>query len=118
MDAVEFLKAFNKMCNLNCVETCITCPLKEECCDLTSEYCNPGKVVSIVEQWAKEHPVKTRQSEFLKMFPTAELMENGVINVCPAVVDSMERDKEGNRCKNITKSCFDCKRTYWMQEVE
>ncbi len=118
MDAVKFLKAFNRMCN-NYKETCMTCPLERESCDLTSKYCNPEKVVSVVEQWAKTHLItKTRQSEFLKMFPTAAFIENGALDVCPATVDSMKRDETSNRCGDITKSCFDCKRDYWMQEGE
>lgn len=57
MDALEFLKAYNRICD-SYGGTCIACPLKEEYCDLINEDCNFEKVVSVVEKWAKEHPVK------------------------------------------------------------
>lgn len=34
-----------------------------------------GEMISIVEQWSKDHPIKTRQSEFLKMFPMTYMPE-------------------------------------------
>lgn len=117
MDALKFSKAYARMCNTY-KEICEGYPLEKKTCGFISKYCNHEEVVSIVEQWAKEHSAKTRQSEFLKMFPTATFIKNGALDVCPAMVDSMERNEVGNRCKNIAKSCFDCKRDYWMQEVE
>lgn len=71
MDAVEFLKAKVRMCeNIHC-----------EACGLHSgniycvTYCfvYPDEAVAAVEKWAKEHPIKTRQSEFLKVIPNAPM---------------------------------------------
>lgn len=117
MDAVEFLKAFRRMCN-KYNNTCVDCPFNQQICDLFEKNCDHKIMVSIVEKWAKKHPAKTRQSEFLKMFPTAVLIENGALDVCPAAVDSMERNKKTGGCRDRAKNCFDCKRDYWMQEVE
>lgn len=61
----------------------------------------------------KDHPakpVKTRQSEFLRMFPNARLY-SGVVSVAPCEVD----DTLSFRC-NIDCS-LKCRRDYWLQEV-
>lgn len=113
MDAIEFLKAFNRMCN-NYRETCMTCPLERGICDLTSKYCNPEKVVSVVEKWEKGHSIKTRQSKFLEQFPDTELDEDGVINISPCSVNR----GYGIDCIDTQASCSICRRTYWMEEIE
>lgn len=56
MDAVEFIKEYYRICEAH--EDCVDCPFtKEEIdipCDLISK--NAEKIVSIVKQWAEEHP--------------------------------------------------------------
>lgn len=68
------------------------------------------EMISIVEQWAKEHPVKTRQSEFLRMFPNADFCQD-VINISPCSIE-----KEMKKCCGDME-CDECKRTYWLTEV-
>lgn len=111
MDAVEFVKTVNRLCkNLRCKE----CPVyKEGICtvgfdDYSVE--NIEKTISKVEQWAKEHPIKTRQSEFLKMFPDADLCRD-VINILPCSVE-----KEMSKCCD-NKRCVECRKDYWLAEV-
>lgn len=76
MDAVEFFKTVNRLCkNQKCEE----CPVykNDMCCMVgfdDESVKSIEETVSKVEQWAKGHPVKTRQSEFLKMFPNAPLL--------------------------------------------
>lgn len=76
MDAVEYLKGKNRMCD-NCAEDygeeCMLHTKAQEVGELCSTYAQryPAEAVEIVERWAKEHPAKTRQSEVLKMFPSA-----------------------------------------------
>lgn len=110
MDALEFLKAYAKMCH-SYKEACKGCPLKGKVCALSSGYCNYEEVIFLVEQWAKEHPAKTRQSEFLKQFPDALLDENGVIDISPCIVSRGFRVD----CSNRDTSCPSCRRAYWMQ---
>lgn len=109
MDAVEYVKTQYRLCRS---KDCPECPLqdKENCCCImdTIEYAE--KAVQIVEQWAKDHPVKTRQSEFLKMFPNASLYR-GVVSIPPC---SIEKEMRGN-C--LTRDCFKCRKTYWLTEV-
>ena len=111
MDAVKYIKALRRLCESK--RKCTECPLlnKEEsyCIVDTGEYAE--KAVQIVEQWAKDHPVKTRQSEFLKMFPNAVIDEdNGILCIKPCEID------ESIGCTN-GKGCDDCYRKYWLTEV-
>lgn len=75
------------------------------------------EVVREVEEWATAHPRKTRQSEFLEQYPEAQIDDNGVLSVCPTVISSSHR-KDGGGCLNIRRKCTDCRREFWMQEVE
>lgn len=111
MDAVKYIKALRRLCESK--GKCTECPLlnKEEsyCIVDTGEYAE--KAVQIVEQWAKKHPVKTRQSEFLKMFPNAVIDEDdGILCIRPCDID------ERIGCTN-GKGCDDCYRKYWLAEV-
>ena len=78
---------------------------------------HPEEAVEIVERWAKEHPRKTRQSEFLKMFPRASMTADGIIAFCPENMDSAfvcpikERDR-------YDPECGECRKKYWLEEVE
>lgn len=80
MDAVEFLKMKKRMCE-SYVGSCMGCPIrdaKHEKCMSCEKYMReyPVETVAIVEKWLAEHPIKTRQSEFLKLFPNAKLEEH------------------------------------------
>lgn len=123
MDIVEFFQTVNRLCkNQSCAE-CPICKkgtIKEMCMvrrtvmlgDASVE--DIEEIVSKVEQWAKDHPVKTRQSEFLKKFPKADLTR-----LLPCVI---EKDKRAMRCAKY--SCFSnpnycgmCRDDYWNEEV-
>lgn len=114
MDAVEFLKARSRMCNDNVCEG--DCPLFYCCNDRIDD--NMVKLVSIVEKWAKEHPVKTRQSEFLKQWPDAEIGDDGLPSVAPCQLykDMEEKDENGVCCKNC--GCAECRRDFWLKKIE
>ena len=73
--------------------------------------------VLAVEQWAKEHPVKTRQSEFLKIFPNAEIGDDGYPSVAPCQLykNMEEKDKNVVCCKNC--GCTECRRDFWLAEI-
>ena len=114
MDAVEYLKAFGRLCNnYLCGDNC---PLIDICDDVS----NDGYVrkVQIVEQWAKEHPAKTRQSEFFKQWPDAEIGDDGLPSVAPCQLykDIEEKDENGVCCKNL--ECAECRRDFWLKEIE
>ena len=75
MDAVEFLKVLGKMCDGNCRK----CEFGKKASRAEPCHCwrnaHPEEAVAIVEKWAKEHPVKTRQSVFLEQWPDARINE-------------------------------------------
>lgn len=69
-------------------------------------------VVKEVEEWSAAHPRKTRQSVFLENYPYARIDSQSVLHVCPA-------DVYGNNvCPEEKEICYDCRREFWMQEVE
>ena len=57
---------------------------------------------------------KTRQSVFLEHYPEAVLDCYGVLRVCPTYISAEYRE----RCLNTEIKCTDCRREFWMQEVE
>ena len=110
MDAVEFLNEGTRMCNS--YEACVGCPMEQtdDCCMLEM---NLKQMISIVEQWAKEHPVKTRQSELQKLFPDLAL-EDGWFCMCPKYV-GQKKCIDGPLEKS---TCDKCRRDFWMKEIE
>lgn len=125
MDALKFIEERNRMCDRywQVDGDCDGCPLVDtrECNEMRNMVDDSGKavgeVVEIVEKWSKEHPRKTRQSVFLEQYPEAQIDDNDVLSVCPAVISPSHR-KDGGGCLNIHKVCADCRRGFWMQEVE
>ena len=114
MDAVEYLKALGRLCNnYLCGDNC---PLIDSCDDESDD--GYVRKVQIVEQWAKEHPVKTRQSEFLKQWPDAEIGDDGYPSVAPCQLykDMEEKNEDGVCCKNC--GCAECRRDFWLKEIE
>ena len=114
MDAVEFLRTAYRM--YDTYRDCDSCHTYGNACFVnpTDRRRNPDGVVAAVENWAKVHPVKTRQSEFLKMFPNADLTR-----LLPCHV---EKDKRPMRCAkygylSITCRCDKCRDDYWNEEV-
>lgn len=118
MDAVEFFKTVNRLCKNQ--KSCNGCPIcKDGMCMVRrmamlddDSIKSVDETVSKVEQWAKDNPVKTRQSEFLKLFPNAP-KSGRVLDICPQNlnIDYMPP----KRCENI--SCGACKTDYWNEEV-
>lgn len=58
-------------------------------------------------------PKKTRQSEFLKAYPNAKLIDGKVLSISPCLIDRTHNTEE---C--IDGYCKLCKEKYWLQEVE
>lgn len=115
MDAVEFFKTANRLCKDQGCKKCPAC--KEGVCMVMrmirlddNSAKSIEETISKVEKWAKEHPVKTRQSAFLRMFPNADLCRD-VIDISPCSIEKEMRKCCGDR------NCGECKRTYWLTEV-
>ena len=120
MDAVEFIKAINRLCKEQ--EYCEICPMLGYACDEKTSTIMDGfnlesvqKMVEVCEQWAKDHPAKTRQSEFLKMFPNAKFDMNHILQIEPCKIDITREEHEV--CKSDKFKCTDCRREYWLEKV-
>lgn len=116
MDAVKFMKERNRMCKAS--SACAGCALHDKATGLCPKWCfeNPEEAVAAVEKWAKEHPRKTRQSEFLKMFPNVMLNSDGQPYMCPRTLDNAYHPD--SNCILDVDVCRRCREKFWNQEVE
>lgn len=104
MDAVEFLDKVDRLSKRGSTEE------KMRYNDYRTARDNT-RAVKFVERWAAEHPVKTRQSEFLKHYPGARIFLGCLIE-CPKNVF----DDTGINCN--AQFCHECKKAFWLAEVE
>lgn len=124
MDAIKYIKTLRRLCKMQktCNGCLYGCPLRLNG-DCIAGLCDDGlcdgaeKAAQIVEQWSKDHPVKTRQSEFLKMFPNAN--SKIITRLLPCSIDS---NMKPLRCAkygylSITCRCDRCCDDYWKEEV-
>ncbi len=112
MDAVEFLKEWKRMCNVvrdgGRVYNPIECAVGGSC-DRCEAWviANPEQAVENIEEWAEEHPVKTRMQDFLEKHPGAPL-EHGYPVACA------EFCGYGMCAERAPKSCQKC----WNRPLE
>lgn len=108
-----FFKELKRMCD-KFNSTCVGCKIYSICLD-TGCYGfikdNPQEAIEIVQEWSDSNPVKIRQSEFLKLFPNAKMID-GHINICPITVNTKFENCNPKLC------CYECKEKYWLSEVE
>lgn len=107
MDAVKFLQERNRMYKSGAATPSI---------GLEDDY-DPVIAVKVVEEWAAAHPRKTRQGVFLEQYPKAIVGDDGVLRVCPSPIFPSDRSAY-NGCVRPNSLCSDCRREFWMQEVE
>lgn len=108
---------FARMCktyHTNCPD----CPMWNEVCTFCiMDNTQVDKANEIILKWRKEHPIKpikTRQSEFLKMFPNADISYEGYLEIEPCNIEKSLFD-------NVTcapRDCEECKKNYWLAEVD
>lgn len=114
MDTVEYVKQRERMCDY--YANCYGCPARdyERCSSLDGIF----KLVPIVEQWSKEHPLKTRQSEFLKQWPDTEISDDGLPSIAPCQLDvGLIHGKAQKDCED-REVCDKCRRDFWLKEIE
>lgn len=102
MDAVKFVEERRRMYTLGCIKKAI------------NDYNTKAEaVVAEVEAWSAAHPRRTRQSVFLEQYPEAYVAKStGLIDIQPCFIDKTLNPR------GCVKKCVDCKREFWMQEVE
>lgn len=122
MDAVKFIEERRRMCK-SFGNKCTSCPAlkvheNELYCavDIRSTLDDTAQV-AVVEAWSAAHPHKTRQSVFLEQYPEANISEQGVLLVCPCPISASHRNALGG-CATMCRGCDDCRKEYWLQEVE
>lgn len=107
MDAVKFLQERNRMFLSGVATPSI---------GLEDDF-DPVMAVEIVEKWSEQHPRRTRKSVFLEQYPEALVFDGGTLSACPVLFSSEYRNAYGG-CASPYGSCADCRREFWMQEVE
>ncbi len=112
MDAIEFVKQLRRMDEKGVLKNRYIYPCVGRETDL------PEEVVAEVEQWAKEHPAKTRQSVFLEQYPDAIISDDELPEVAPCQLCSgLIHGESVEDCEN-RGLCDECRHEFWMQEVE
>ena len=106
MDAVEYVKTTRRMIANNV-------PMKSMLGGWT-----PEDIVKEVEQWAKEHSVKTRQSEFLKQWPDAEIGNDKLPGVAPCWLNTELICGDNQEDCEDRGVCDKCRRDFWLKEIE
>lgn len=122
MDALKFIEERQRMCKSyydaekgHCSDEC---PAHDvQCTDLDDLSTDAEELVTRVEAWAAAHPRKTRQSVFLEQWPEARIGDDGVLQIYPCSISASHRNARGN-CVTMGRECPDCRREFWMQEVE
>ena len=111
MDAVDCMKAVTRMLKSGTIDCAIQ---KYISAQKKNDY---EGMVEAAEQWAAEHSIKTRQSVFLEQFPNVRLDTNEIIYISPCRVDPKQYPFNGKDCCKF-RFCGECRREFWMQEVE
>lgn len=95
----------------SCSIECLECPLSDKnngidvgCQAFENKY--PEKAEKVIEQWAKEHPVKTYAQDFFEKHPNARKDEFGRPKIC-------REDIYGGGCRD-DNNCVDC----WNEPME
>lgn len=116
-EKVKLIKDYARMCESKVGIDCDGCELnknkKYSSCKLFMMK-EPEQAVDIIEKWAAGHPLKTRQSEFLKMFPNAK-MRDGTIIINPCEINII--NAESKMCED-SSDCNECRLNYWIEEIE
>lgn len=115
MDAVEYFKIKGRMCAAH-DDVCDDCPLAIDC--FSKELENPEEAVKIVNEWNESHPRRTRQDEFLKVFPTTKrhMVEDGKFVLAIRPCDLIEEYQTQKWCEQ--HSCASCRKLFWWKEVD
>ena len=114
MNAVEYLNQSKRMCESysNKCDYCGIFIVKgygASCHWWTTNY--PKQAIAIVEQWAKEHPVKTYLSVLLEKFPNNNICPHSFPSFC---VEEVYGTRAGMNCNKLQVQCMKC----WNREYK
>lgn len=116
MDAIKFLKERNRMCITNV--SCYDCPAHDLGCSNSCKFAmenwaSPEQQINLVKEWSAAHPLQTRQSVFMEQWPYVWLDGNRVISLSPCTLSKEYRDMNCD-----LRDCAECRKEFWMKEVE
>jgi hypothetical protein len=95
--------------------SCCECPLyRGNVCGTNARY-NVYDLISMVEKWGEEHPIKTNGSEFLNKFPNSKVygykpLGGAGTSVVIVLDDSKSENDDNNRIEVPAE--------WWEKEVE
>ena len=121
MNTYEYIMERKRMCKsfdkgYGC-QMCPACDNELHCVLSVMSTLDAKEQAAIVEKWSAEHPRKTRQDVFMEQYPEANLDAYGVLRICPVNISAEYRDKSGE-CLLLYSDCRDCRKDFWMAEVE
>lgn len=118
MDAVEFIKATDRICKY--YANCSDCPLSmynngtNLLCDAYVKD-NPEIAVNKIEMWSKEHHRKTMRQVFMEKYPNAKLGDDKTpLNICPTDLGYTIYKTCGNSGFCDSRTCEEC----WNRPME
>ena len=113
MDAIKFMTEYQRMCTS--YDRCADCPLYADkpCSEMPSRYTKEfsSNLIKAVEDWSANHHATTRADLFKKIYPNAEIDQFGSLYICPCELNT------NFKCEPEI-SCVDCRRQYWLKEVQ
>lgn len=110
MDAVEFLNEYSRLCDYYTPHDCQKCPLFEtKNCSIVEGEPDFELIVSITEQWSREHPRKTRANDFWEKHPNAKVDCDFYTEFCCETLGYCKKCKHGYDAY----ACKDC----WNEPV-
>lgn len=114
MDAVKFITGMHRIClNNNCGD-CALSPFCGKTWNGWTEI-DAEEVVEIVEKWLEDHSIKTRLTEYKKMFPNCRLRDNGYPAADPCLI--MDSCSSEDDCGRFS-SCHECRKEFWNKVIE
>lgn len=114
MDAVKFVTSMSRICqNSNCND-CVISSFCGKTCNERTEI-DTEEAVEIVEKWVEDHPIKTRLTEYKKVFPNCRLRDNGYPSADPCLI--MDSYSSGDDCEKFS-SCNECRKEFWNEVIE
>lgn len=113
MDAVKFIEEKNRMCQsyFDSPNKCQDCPAYAQCEDITDT-----SIVAVVEKWSRKHPINTRQSRLLDMFPNVKIGQDGIVDLFPCAIDSTWKCKD-HGFLSVSDDCAKCRKLFWTESL-
>ena len=114
MDALKFLREVQRMHNYytSIYHDCLKCPIVDIPCRIPVTDWGDSVLntfVERVEQWSKEHPLRTRLQDFREKYPNAPMEAAGTPAIC-----CIDLGYRREACDPIKGSCVVC----WNMPVE